>query len=134
MKISVSDGTISFPDGDINPTQGRTKFLNTSIGLAAKQKVVNDDWVHIDIEPEPGISGLIICKGERLIRVLLLMTIPSDASDQWSTELELERKAKHDAWLGAELGAPPYEYPWGRIASEFDQRGYVSEIIVNYAS
>jgi hypothetical protein len=59
--------------------------------------------------------------------------MPTDETDEWTMENELKRKVQHDAWLHAELGMPPYEYAWGKIDSEFDAKGCVSEIIVTYA-
>ena len=38
----------------------------------------------------------------------------------------------HDAWLRRELGAPPYKFAWGTVASELDEKGVASEIIVAY--
>lgn len=133
MKISVSNGSISFEGGMLQLTVDRTGFLDTPLGRIAKHDFINDDSRHYKIEPEPGIVGTIFFKGERMDRVFLLMTIPSDERNEWTERLELERKAKHDAWLRAELGEPPYEYTWGRVVSEFDGRACVSEIIVVYA-
>lgn len=62
------------------------------------------------------------------------MELPSDQDPTgWTEAHELERKALHDAWLLRELGNPPYDYPWGSIASEYDAKVCVSEIIVTYA-
>ena len=60
------------------------------------------------------------------------MEIPTDKTGEWTRELELERKALHDQWLRRELGKPPYRYSWGTVASELDEKGVVSEIIVGY--
>ena len=133
MKINSIDGSIAFEDGTIQRTANRTQFLDTSLGKEAENDFVNEDWRHYKIGPEPGIVGTIYFKGERMDRVFLLMGIPSDERNEWTEQLEHERKAKHDTWLRAELGEPPYEYPWGEIVSEFDGRACVSEIIVVYA-
>jgi hypothetical protein len=74
-----------------------------------------------------------VFKGDRLHQVWLLMETPSDKTDEWTMETELQRKTLHDTWLLAELGSSPYEHAWGRIDSEFDAKGCVSEIIVTYA-
>ena len=108
-------------------------FLGTKLGRDAKEELVNEDWRHYRIEPESGIVGTIFFKGERLDRVFLLMEIPSDKGKEWTEQLELERKAKHDSWLRSELGRPPYDYAWGNVTSDYDPRGCVSEIIVTYA-
>ncbi len=62
-----------------------------------------------------------------------MMRIPSDKSEEWKIEFEFERKEKHDIWLLAELGAPPYTYDWGSVTSDFDAKGCASDIIVTYA-
>ncbi|MGH8250192.1 MAG: hypothetical protein ACREVI_05770 [Steroidobacteraceae bacterium] len=133
MKIDLTDGTISFIGDEIKRNQGKGEFLGSRMGSTAKIALVNEDWTHLDVRPEDGLAGTLLFKGDKLDRVFLLMLIPSDDSDQWSEELELQRKAKHDAWLRAKLGQPPYEYAWGTVTSDYDPKGCVSEIIVSYA-
>ncbi|WP_438000687.1 hypothetical protein WMF26_13555 [Sorangium sp. So ce185] len=53
--------------------------------------------------------------------------------NDWSEKEEAERKANHDAWLESMLGAPPYEYSWGKVTSEHDPRGGYSSIVVRFA-
>lgn len=132
MKISEFDGTVSFEGGTIQRNLNRAQFLDTPLGKNSKEDFVNEDWRHYKIEPEPGIVGSIHFKGERMGQVFLLMSIPSDENNEWTEQLELCRKAKHDAWLRSEFGKPPYKYSWGRVDSEFDGKGCVSEIIVTY--
>lgn len=52
--------------------------------------------------------------------------------NDWSEREEAERKASHDAWLASMLGEPPYEYPWGKISSEYDPQGGYSCIVVRF--
>jgi hypothetical protein len=133
VKISAFNGTISFEGGTIQRNLDRAHFLQTPLGRFAKEDFVNEEWRHYKIEPEPGMIGSVHFKGDRMDRVFLLISIPSDDRNEWTEQLELERKAKHDTWLRAELGNPPYKYSWGRVDSEFDGKGCVSEIIVTYA-
>lgn len=135
MKIGVFDGSISFGVGTILRGEDRSSFLGSAIGNGAMEEVVNpgEDWRHVTVTPEPGVIATLIYQGERLHKVFVAMAVPSDIGGDWTVESELERKAKHDAWLRAEFGEPPYEYPWGRVASEFDAKGCASEIIVSYA-
>ena len=132
MKIDANDGTISFAAGVIGPNLDRTAFLKTPMGGAAKQTLVNAGYVNYDISPEPGLAGSVAFKDDHLRTVFLLMRIPTDDAGEWTEELEHSRKAKHDEWLRAELGALPYEYPWGSVTSDYDPRGCVSDIIVSY--
>ena len=132
MKIGIFDGTISFDGGDIRCKLSRKQFLESKVGRESKESLVNQDWRHYHIEPEQGIAGTVLFKAETIDRIFLTMRIPSDETKEWTEERELERKALHDRWLRTELGDPPYDYAWGRIVSEFDQKGLVSEIIVVY--
>ena len=133
MKINVLDGAIMFEGGLIRPMVDRERFLATDLAKAAEVKLVNNECCHITIAPEIGVSAKLLYRGNRLHQVYLLLKMDSDATNEWTAELELRRKRLHDAWLGKELGEPPYQYSWGNIVSEFDQKACVSEIILTYA-
>jgi hypothetical protein len=135
MKIDTSDGSVSFSAGSIRRAESRTHFLESSLGQGAEERVTNveQQWRHITVRPEAGVAATLVFKNDCLHQIYLLMAIPSDDSNEWTATLELDRKSKHDKWLSAELGLPPYEYAWGRVDSEFDEKGCVSEIIVTYA-
>ncbi len=132
MRIVVVDGSIDFQCGKILPKQDRESFLGTELGQTASTRLVNKEWWHVTVKPEEGITATLLFRGDRLDRVFLLMEIPTDQKGEWTSENELERMRVHDSWLRQELGPPPYRYAWGEIASEYDQKGCVSEIIVVY--
>lgn len=132
MKIGTFDGTIAFARGNIMRRAGRLQFLESPIGQAARESLVNEGWRHYEINPEEGVAGTVIFKGDQIDRVFLAMSMPSDKSQEWTVELELERKVIHDQWLREHLGKSPYDYAWGRVVSEFDPKGLASEIIVQY--
>ncbi len=132
MKIGVFDGTVSFPSGEIRRMFNRAQFLKSPLGTQSKESLHNEECRHYDISPEPGIAGTVLFNGEILLKVFLMMVIPSDGTDEWTIELELERKSLHDRWLQDELGSPPWNYEWGRVVSEFDAKSVASEIIVVY--
>ncbi len=134
MKISVVDGSILFDAGSIGPHLDRSAFLATRIGVSARETLVNEGWVTLEFNPEPGILGTARFKDDQLRDLYFLMQISGDEARKWTEELEQERKEKHDAWLRDELGEPPYQFAWGKVISDFDPRGWVSEIIVSYAS
>ena len=134
MKIGVTDGSIAFKLGIVKRSQDRKDFLSTSLGKLARPELVNEEWWHLHIRPESGIAATVIYRGDRLHQVYVLMNISSDKDPNgWTEAHELERKAMHDSWLRREIGSAPYEYAWGSIASEYDAKGCVSEIIVTYA-
>ena len=94
---------------------------------------VNANWVNFNINPEAGVAATVIFDGDRLWGLLLSFHLPSDDARQWTEQLEHLRKARHDEWLNAELGTPPYRYVWGEITSDFDPRACASEIVLRYA-
>jgi hypothetical protein len=132
MKIGIFDGSIAFARGTISRNQDRERFLASDLARDARQELVNVEWWHLTIKPEAGIVATLIYHGNRLHMVLVLMEIPADSTGEWTRELELERKRLHDEWLRRELGKPPYRYAWGVVASELDEKGVVSEIIIRY--
>jgi hypothetical protein len=132
MKIDTLTGTISFSQGDISCLLNKARFLDTSIGRVAKESLVNANWSHYAIDPEVGVAGTVLFKGDVIDRIFLSMRMKSDESREWSVEQELQRKARHEDWLKEEIGAPPYKYHWGRVVSEFDPKGLASDIIIVY--
>jgi len=133
MKIHVADGTVSFDKGNIGPRLDKAAFLKSRIGEASETILTSGAFVTFRFHPEPGISGAARFRNNRLNELSVLFHMPSDDADQWTEELELARKKVHDEWLRAELGTPPYRYSWGEIASVFDPKGCVSDIILRYA-
>jgi hypothetical protein len=132
MKIGIFDGSVEFEGGTIRRSEPRAAFLATSLGREVTQERVNEKWWHVTVKPEPGIVATLIFEVDTLETVLIAMEIPTDRTGEWTRELELQRKSVHDAWLRRELGAPPYKFAWGTVASELDEKGVASEIIVAY--
>ena len=132
MKIQIFNGSVEFLDGTMTRHMDRQVFLQSGMGQSSKVVVANGPWITYNFKPEAGVACDAIFRDDRLHQVCFLMHIRSDDASQWTAELEQERKLKHDTWLRAELGAPPYEYPWGSVTSDFDPRGCVSDIIVSY--
>ncbi len=135
MKFGLFDGSISFDRGTITRDVSRQQFLASTLGQSPRRsRLVNEEWWHITVDAEPGVVANVLFHSDQLHQVWILMSIPSDSDPNgWTEEHELERKALHDAWLRREIGEPPYDYAWGSIASEYDAKGCVSEIIVSYA-
>lgn len=119
----------------ISRDTSREQFLASSLGVEPRRRrLVNKEWWHITVDAEPEVVANVLFRNDRLHQVWILMAIPHDRDpDGWSREHELGRKTLHDAWLRREVGDPPYQYAWGKIESEFDEKGCVSEIIISYA-
>jgi hypothetical protein len=111
----------------------RRTFLTSQLGRDAEIFLDNEPHVTYRIRPEPGVTATIYFEGPILRTVSWLFDLASEQEIEWSEELELERKRFHDEWLRQQLGPVPYSYGWGEISSEYDARGCVSDIILNYA-
>lgn len=133
MRIDVLDGSVSFSLGTIEQGLDAASFLKSPLGIASRKSLENAGWMHLDFSPEPGILATALFKENRIHQLFLLMSVPTDVSEEWTEQNELQRKALHDEWLLAALGSPPYEYAWGSVFSDYDPKGRVSEIIVTYA-
>jgi hypothetical protein len=133
MKILVDDGSVVFSEGTIGSHMGRQAFLRSRIGKSSKAVVVNAPWITYNFSPETGIACNAIFRNELLIRLSIMIRLPSDDTSKWSDADEHKRQVLHDEWLQAELGKPPYCYVWGQIESGLDRRDGFSDIIVAYA-
>ena len=132
MKIHPDSGVIEFPGGTIGPTTSLARFLASQVGESSKGTLTNAQRKHFGLEPEPDIGATVLFDGDTIDRVLIAMKVPSDAANDWSERVEQDRKLRHDTWLRANLGDPPYEYVWGHVGSEDDSKGCASAIIVVY--
>lgn len=132
MKIDTSTGTITFSRGTISRSVDKARFLESSIGRASRESLVNGNWSHYEIDPEERWAGTVIFDGDTVDRIFLSMKLDSDDPDSWTVEREKERQAAHEMWLQGELGSPPYRYSWGQLVSDFDPKGLASEIIIVY--
>ncbi len=73
-------------------------------------------------------------EGERLAMVSMALSDLDESPDAaWSEKAARAAKRKHDEWLAAQCGSPPYAYDWGSIESTYDPRSVSSGITVQYA-
>ena len=134
MKIDAVMGVISFPGITIGPHMLRHEFLQTSLGATARVGVVNQGWVTLHVDLEPGVHGSLIFKDDQLVQVIATMDLASGEKEEWSESSEIKRKSQHDAWLKLELGNPPYRYLWGSVGSEFDSKSCSSDIVITFGT
>jgi hypothetical protein len=133
MRFESSSGRIDFGRGTLERCTSRDSFVASALGAGAQILVENDPHVTYGIRPEDGIAAAVYFEGAKLRSVSLQFQLPSGREAAWSVESERERKRMHDAWLQAEMGSPPYEFPWGRLESIYDSKGCSSSIIMSYA-
>jgi hypothetical protein len=134
MKVHMLAGRVEFRRGSVDPDMSRQAFLASGLGKDAEVFLANEPYMTYRIRPEPGVTATVSFNGPKLESVSWLFDLPPDKEKEWTEGLEMERKQMHDEWLLRELGPPPYRYSWGEIESDFDPRGCVSDIILNYAT
>jgi hypothetical protein len=134
MKINTTDGSLSFASGSIDAGMDKTSFLASPLGSKSERWFANGLFETFRFLPEPGIIATTDFQDGRLLNVSILFSLPNDSEENLSVERELQRKQKHDDWLRAELGDPPYRYNWGHISSDFYHQHCESDIMVVYES
>lgn len=134
MKIDQADGSVVFASGSIHPGMDKAAFLKSALGSKSGQWFVNGSFETYRFLPEPGIVATTDFRDGRLLNVSILFTLPDDSEDNLSMERELQRKQRHDEWLRASLGDPPYRYNWGHVSSDFYHQHCESDIMVVYES
>ncbi len=70
-----------------------------------------------------------------IIAYLIALDDPKLGSswEHCSEENETQRKKIHDHFLQAEVGVkPPATFPWGKLESRYEERSFLSMIIVDY--
>ena len=134
-------GILSFeqPAVAIAPSLTRDQFLQSDLAADATTHVENEPHHSWRLAPRfrAGAVEFIVVlwfHDQRLVRLTLM-----DADDRFGTswaeysiEKELARKRSHDAWLAASLQSRD-EFPWGRVWSDYDERGGFSSITIHYA-
>lgn len=134
MRINVANGTIEFAGGSIAPAIDRQSFLAAPLGRGSEQLHAQGTFQTYRFQPEPGIAATIDFRDDRLLNVSIVFRLPGDPADGPTREQELMRKRHHDDWLRQTIGEPPYQYAWGRIASDFHHQHCGSDITVAYGA
>jgi len=132
MKIDASSGAVVFSNGTIEPVMDKDAFLSSPLGSGSEKWHGHGVFEVFRFVPEPGIIATADFRSSRLSSVSLLFTLTDDSPEHVSRDQEFKRKEKHDTWLRAELGEPPYRYSWGQIVSAFYEQHCESDIMVIY--
>lgn len=132
MRFDKESGQLTFATGSIGPNLDRNAFLATSFGRSSEFDGANDGWVRLRFNLESDVGAVAYFKDDRLKHVDFSFRIPADADNAWTHKGEELRKTKHDDWLRAELGEPPYKFSWGEVISEIDIKTGDSSIFVTY--
>ena len=133
MRIDAGNGCVTFEGGAVAADMTRTSFLDSPLGRVAQRWSANGEFESYRLVPEDGTIATVDFEGEILRMVSVVFEMPGEPQEGPTMEWEMKRKDRHDAWLGANLGAPPYEYAWGKVVSEFYHQHCASELSVVYA-
>jgi hypothetical protein len=142
MKIDRKSGDLVLEEGVcIGPGMQECGFLGLELGRSAivvLQSAFGGIY-HFAVEFEPGRQAGLSVKffpagGPEVIRLRTAEPgVRITDWSGWSKKVEDDRKRFHDEWLSAQLGDPPYNYPWGAINSYIDTRfQYSAEIAIVY--
>ncbi|MGH9560071.1 MAG: hypothetical protein ACRD3S_01330 [Terracidiphilus sp.] len=142
MKIDSKSGDLVLEQGvRIGPGMQEGGFLGLELGRSATVVLQSafGGIYHFVVEFEPGRQAGLALKfsptgGPEVIRLRVSKPgfRPGDWTG-WTRNVEDERKSFHDEWLRAQLGEPPYSFPWGAINSYIDTRfQYSAEIAIAY--
>lgn len=132
MKIDIATGALHFDAGTIDPTTDVQAFLASPCGRKSSPIASNDPYSSHVFQPETGVTAAIFFRESRVTMVHFSFALPGDEPGHWTEEHEQLRKLRHDQWLAHELGSPPYDYEWGRIASVYSERDGESDVVVTY--
>jgi len=134
MHINRNDGSVDFVNGAIAARMEKAGFLASALGSMSERLLANGSLETYRFYPEPGVTATTEFRNNRLLNVSILFSLPDDSKDGPSKEQELRGKKKHDEWLRAELGEPPYRYNWGQVVSKFYHQHCESDVMVIYES
>lgn len=120
---------------EFGPDMTLKNFLLSEAANSAKKISKLSHHYQVRIRLENGSQCTFILKffGDILAEVLFGFWERELSWADWSLEGENVRKKAHDDFLLAQIGAPPYVFPWGRIRSVLDPRNQEAYIKVEYS-
>jgi hypothetical protein len=140
MTIDPKSGEVDIAGLRVGSNLMENDFLTSDVGKLATlaQSTNGRNWYSIWL-PDPGgrEAGMTLAfvPGEKLQRIRLKMVKPETRRrGVWSATAEDDMKAFHDQLLRGQLGEPPYNFPWGWIASVIDDHDSSAVIIIIYGA
>ncbi|NPC91997.1 hypothetical protein HOO54_07160 [Bacillus sp. WMMC1349] len=131
--IDKITGSVILENGSIvlNSKMSLEIFMTTSL---YKGGTIDNNYLLKDTQEINGKSfSLTVFFNNGKLKEVHLSEIMNGLSwDNWTENIEMEKKKSHDQWLLSVLGKEPYHYSWGHVASIFDKKGCISLIILRY--
>jgi hypothetical protein len=109
------------------------EFQASEAGKSAQQISKISNHYQIRVNDEGWLCGLVLMFGAESIQGILLGFSETEMTwADWKKDKEERRKKVHDNFLRAQLGPPPYLYPWGRVVSALDPHDSTARIVIHY--
>jgi len=140
--IDRGTGALALIGGRLEPGLTRRRLLSSPLGREAARVDMGNGWMTVGLGTHQlgGRAFLVSAsfEGQRLDGYTLCDADPRlDA--EWDEKTERARRAAHDKWLEAALGAGgerkpelTYALPWGEAWSSYDPRGGGTTIGVRF--
>ncbi len=129
-------GELSPSSGSIGPRLTLAGFLESPLATGARALGGWASWSSFELTRQlicgAHFSATLRFQGERLALVNLALIEELASGEDWDEAVALAKRGRHDAWLAACLGPPPYRYLWGTVESVYDPRSVSSSIGVTY--
>lgn len=122
VRLDRETGELVVTGQNLSPRLGEANFLRSELGLTAKKiqrsAPVNHYglWRQVSPESEVGLT-LTFAPNGPLQRISIQFVTLGLRGSQWSKTKMDEIKTFHDQWLVEQLGAPPYQFAWGKVLS-----------------
>ena len=137
--IDKASGEIRFNSLHITPAVTRSEFLGCLAEADVSSLVDNPPYRSYSTRVSDAKGAAFSLAAYFMDEELTMLTISviedrfGSSWDDWSKEKEFERQETHSRWLETECGmAPGEEFPWGTVASSYDDKAGFSSIVVRY--
>lgn len=138
--INIQNGELKIANLIISPKINKDDFIDVvkkNKLLKAERDMKNSyHWYYFNTLQLAGLNmAASVCFYKSNLNIITFSNTDSSLGsswEDWSKEKELERKNSHNQWLQKVLGNPPYEYDWGSIKSDYDEKSAFSIIMVNF--
>ena len=139
MVINKLTGKIEFDSRLIlSPDFKKGDLKTIADKFDVKPLISNAGWESFGVGPfenRDGLFGLVVYFfGDSIEKIHLCYIFPDEKGswDEWSYDLETERRKIHERFLVSMLGNDKYYGSWGSVESLYDEKGSRSFICVTY--
>ncbi len=137
--IDINNGNVMIGNTVLNNSISIKEFINSDVFKSVYKSDINSKHQKFFLKPqkidEEYFYIYLFFDENELLNVLFLFMTDNEempTGKKWSLESEMKLKKQHDEWLKKNIGNPPYDYYWGSISSDYDNRSASSSITIRY--